>query len=93
MPGTDAPLASRQLQSSPSSVVCPFEKHYTPDQLAELWHVAANTVRRWCEESGGVLKIDRPERLHKRGYKSLRIPESTATRIYAMYFAPRKAAA
>ena len=96
MPGTagqGCTLASKRNQSSPSSAVCPFERHYTPNELADLWHVAANTVRRWCEEAGGVLAIDRPEKMHKRGYKTLRIPESTATRIYAKYFAPRKAAA
>jgi hypothetical protein len=85
-------LASKQFQSS-SSVVCPFERHFTPDELGKLWHVAANTVRRWCDESGGVLAIDRPEQMHKRGYKTLRIPESTATRIYAQHFAARRAAA
>jgi len=40
-----------------------------------------------------VLAIDRPEQMHKRGYKTLRIPESTATRIYAQHFAARRAAA
>jgi hypothetical protein len=85
-------LASKQLQSS-SPVVTPFERHYTPEELAQLWHVSANTVRCWCEESGGVLAIDRPEQMHKRGYKTMRIPESTAIRIYAQHFAARRTAA
>jgi len=48
--------------------------------------VSANTVRRWCEEVGGVLAIERPEERFKRGYKSIRFPESTAAKIYALHF-------
>ena len=38
------------------------------------WHVSANLIRRLCEEEGDVLVIDRPEELHKRQYRTVRIP-------------------
>jgi hypothetical protein len=62
------------------------EQHFTPAELGEEWHVAANTVRRWAEEFGGVLEINRPEEVHKRRYKTIRIPQSTAEKIYAKHF-------
>jgi hypothetical protein len=45
-----------------------------------------DTVRDWCRETDGVLVIDRPKQMHKRGYKSIRIPESTAARLYLEHF-------
>jgi hypothetical protein len=39
-------------------------------------------------EFGGVLVIDRPETMHKRAYRSIGIPESTANAIYAKFFMP-----
>jgi hypothetical protein len=68
-----------------------LEQHYTPEQLGKRWHCSANTVRRLCEEFGGVLMIVRPETMHKRGYTSIRIPESTADAMYAKFFMPRAA--
>lgn len=72
--------------STHRSRILAFERHYTPDELAAMWHVAANTVRSWCEDYGGVLVINRPERRFKRGYKSIRVPESVAAEIYTLHF-------
>jgi transcriptional regulator of acetoin/glycerol metabolism len=65
-----------------------LEQHYTPEQLGKRWHCSANTVRRMAGEFGGVLVIDRPETMHKRAYRSIGIPESTANAIYAKFFMP-----
>lgn len=53
-----------------------LEKHLTCQQIANLWHTSVDTVRRAFRDEPGVLKIERPETLHKRGYMSLRIPIS-----------------
>jgi hypothetical protein len=55
-----------------------IEKHYTCLELAELWQLAPDTIRSLFRETPGVLRIVRPERRNKRGYTSLRIPESVA---------------
>jgi hypothetical protein len=60
-----------------------LERHFTPTELAKLWGFSADVVRELFIDEPGVLKIDRPERLHKRGYTSLRIPESVAIRVHA----------
>ena len=76
----------RSAQRLQDAIKSAFERHYTPAELGKLWHCSANTVRRMCEEFGGVLTIDRPEQMNKRAYKSMRIPESTASTIYAKHF-------
>ena len=60
-----------------------LEQHYTPAQIAERWHLSVDTVRTLFAREPGVLKIDRPEKMHKRGYCSLRIPESVVLRVGA----------
>lgn len=58
------------------------EIHYTPDQLAVVWGLDGNTVRRIFENEPGVLRIERPEKMHKRGYCTMRIPDSVAQRVH-----------
>ena len=60
----------------------PFERHYTPKDLAELWKLDESTVRRMFQEQPGVLKIGHSGRRNKRDYVTLRIPASTAARFY-----------
>lgn len=60
-----------------------LEPHYTPEELGRAWGLAANTIRRMFETEPGVLRIKRPERMHTRGYTTMRIPKSVADRVYA----------
>ena len=62
--------------------VDPFERHYTPKELAELWRLDESTVRRMFQDQSGVLKIGSAGRRDKRDYVTLRIPASTAARFY-----------
>ena len=45
-------------------------------EVAEKWHLSEAVVRRLFQDEPGVIKIEAPERRFKRGYCSLRIPES-----------------
>lgn len=58
------------------------EKHFKPKELAELWGFSTDTIRAWFDLEPGILIEHRPETMHKRGYKSMRIPESIARRVY-----------
>ena len=58
------------------------EKHYSPDELAELWGVSTETIRSIFREEPGVLKIGKTGAKYKRGYITLRIPESVAERLH-----------
>jgi hypothetical protein len=62
--------------------VDPFERHYTPNELAEVWRLDESTIRRMFEDEPGVLKIGQTGRRSKRDYVTLRIPASTAARFY-----------
>jgi hypothetical protein len=58
------------------------EKHYAPDELAELWGVHPETIRNIFREESGVLKIGDKNPKHKRSYITIRIPVSVAERVH-----------
>ena len=65
------------------SVPAPFERHYTPKELAEIWHLDENTIRRIFQDEPGVLKIGNSHlRGKRRPYITLRIPEAVVERVY-----------
>lgn len=61
-----------------------FERHFTPQELAELWLLHESTIRRLFLDEPGVLKFGNSDRHDgTRDYVTLRIPESVARRVYA----------
>jgi hypothetical protein len=60
-----------------------LEPHFTPPQLAQPWGFSARFVRELFRDEPGVIRVDRPEEMHKRSYTTMRIPESVAARVYA----------
>jgi hypothetical protein len=58
-------------------------RHYSPDELAALWGVSAETIRSIFRDEPGVLKIGKTGTRTKRGYFTLRIPEDVAERVHA----------
>jgi hypothetical protein len=58
------------------------EKHFTPSDLAKAWGVSPQTIRELFRKEEGVLKIGSNGTRNRRAYKSLRIPESVATRVH-----------
>lgn len=57
------------------------EKHYTVAELAVLWDLSEDTIRRLFRHEPGVLVLSRA-RGSKRCYTTLRIPESVALRVH-----------
>lgn len=58
-----------------------FERHFTPQELAALWGRSDEFIRKLFQHEPGVQKVDRPERMHKRSYATIRIPESVMIRV------------
>ena len=58
------------------------EKHYTVAEVAEKWGLSDEKVRELFRDEPGVLKLACPETLRKRGYCTLRIPESVLNRLH-----------
>jgi hypothetical protein len=74
------PTANLQLLSS--VLIAMTERHYSPTYFARLWGFSIKVIRDLFRNEPGVIKVNRPEELHKRGYCSMRIPESVAERVY-----------
>lgn len=60
-----------------------FERHFTAEQLADLWNLDPTTIRKIFQDQPGVLKLGESSRRGKRPYVSIRIPESVARRVHA----------
>ena len=72
------PSANDCNPTSPAAL----EKHYSVPELAKIWFLSENTVRRIFLEEPGVLKLAHEETRHKRRYTTLRIPERIAQRVH-----------
>ena len=58
------------------------EKHYSVPELAEIWNLSENTIRRIFEHEPGVLKFGTKERRRARRYTTIRIPETVVFRVH-----------
>jgi hypothetical protein len=68
--------------SSGSSVVS-IERHYSLAEIAELWKLSADCVRKIFENEPGVLVIGNEQpRRGKRSYTTLRIPQTVLDRVH-----------
>jgi hypothetical protein len=56
-----------------------MERHYRPDELSAAWSLSVKVILEIFSAESGVLRIDRPERLHKRGYCTMRFQFRFAT--------------
>lgn len=61
----------------------PQEQHFTVRDIAKLWKLSQQTVRRIFGDEPGVLIIERPETRNKRGYRTMSIPGSIVQRIHS----------
>ena len=59
-----------------------FGKVYTPRQLAEVWQLSENSVRRLFQDQDGVFTIGESNPRGRRGYTTIRIPEAVALRVW-----------
>jgi hypothetical protein len=60
-----------------------FERHFTPQELAELWRLDESTVRRMFLDEPGVLVYGKEKRRDgHRDYVTLRIPASIAAKVH-----------
>jgi hypothetical protein len=58
-------------------------RHYSPVEVAQLWSLSVDSVRKIFENEPGVLVLGNPEpRRGKRSYTTLRIPEHVVERVH-----------
>ena len=58
-----------------------FERHFSVEELAELWNMSEDFVRRLFLHEPGVVVFYR-QQPGRRVYRTLRIPESVALRVH-----------
>jgi hypothetical protein len=71
-----------QVEPSYSAQGVAFEKHFTVDEVSELWGVSRATVVKMFTGIDGVLTFGREESRFKRQYISMRIPESLVKAVH-----------
>jgi hypothetical protein len=89
------------MSAASSAAVIPFESasqtnvatepHYSVFEVAEMWKVSADTVRRIFANEEDVLIFGSKEGLHKRKRETMRIPLSVLLRVHAKYHSRRAA--
>ena len=82
-----ASMRDRQSTSNSPGIPVPAsedfaERHYTVGQIAELWSLSSEVVRKIFEREPGVLVIGDHESRSKRRYITLRIPQSVVERVH-----------
>ena len=76
-------VAPKPVQGSAAGgVPSPFGRIYTPRELAELWQLSENSVRRLFQDRPGVFSLGATMPRGKRGYVTLRIPEAVAVAVW-----------
>ena len=59
------------------------ERHYSVAEIAAMWNLSVDAVRKLFRHERGVLAIgDRNPKRGKRPYLTLRIPQSVLERVY-----------
>lgn len=74
--------ATKLVQTSETRM---YERHYSPAELAEIWNLSADTIRRIFESEPGVMVFENPARSSMRRFRTLRIPESVALRVHSRF--------
>ena len=60
-----------------------LEEYLTPAEVADILKVSLNTVIRRFENVPGVVDLGSEEKMHRRRYRTLRIPRSVLNRFIA----------
>ncbi|MCL4853373.1 MAG: hypothetical protein KJZ78_18615 [Bryobacteraceae bacterium] len=76
------PGTTRSIAAGSGSVPDPFGRMFTPRELAELWQLSEQSIRRLFQDREGVLKIGDSHPRGKRAYVTLRIPASVVQRVF-----------
>ena len=65
------------------------ERHYAVSEIAKMWTLDADVIRRLFESEPGVMVLGTATTSrHKRRYMTLRIPESVAQRVHRRLLNP-----
>jgi hypothetical protein len=69
-------------EAGAGSLSSPFGRIFTTRELAQLWQLSENSVRRLCQDEPGVFVLGDSNPRGRRAYTTLRVPEGVALRIW-----------
>lgn len=73
----------QEIREGPAVAAPEFAaRHFSPSEIAELWNLSVDSVRKLFENEPGVVQIGERARRGKRRYVTLRIPESVVARVH-----------
>jgi hypothetical protein len=77
-------MRERHSNVAPASpTAAPFtERHYSVSEVATMWNLSPDAVRKIFQGEPGVLVLGGSELTRKRRYTTLRIPESVLIRVH-----------
>ena len=81
-PARQLPYSSHVLTQPVAPIDLASEKHYSISEISKLWALSEKTIRRIFEREPGVISWGSEETRHKRGYRTLRVPESVFIRVH-----------
>jgi len=62
-----------------------LERHFSVAEVAAMWNLSKDTVRRMFQDEPGVLVLGGRSSRRKRRYTTLRIPQSVLERVHRQY--------
>jgi hypothetical protein len=71
-----------EAETIPGAAPGAGERHYTVAEIAEMWNLSNDAVRRLFSKEPGVLILGNRPRGTKRRYTTLRIPQSVLDRVH-----------
>ncbi len=60
-----------------------IERHFSVNEVSDLWQLSPDKIRQLFRDIPGVLRIGTRETRRRRGYITLRIPESVLQKVHA----------
>ena len=75
---TEGPVLGTDPETPPRPT---FERHYSVEEIAQIWNVSTEFVRRLFVREPGVVVFWR-QQPGRRVYRTLRIPQSVAERVH-----------
>ena len=73
---------TRQHDAEAGGVPSPFERLFTPKEIAELWHLSEQSVRRLFQDEHGVFTLGSGGGRGCRAYTTIRIPGAVVDRVF-----------
>ena len=76
------PSSNQHSQQQPAAVPSFAQRHYAVAEIAAIWHISGDKVRKVFENEPGVVVLEKEVSSRKRRYRTLLIPESVLERVH-----------